>query len=250
MANELGKDDAVIRLKEIIKGSKKIVFLGGAGVSTASGIPDFRSPKGLYNIKNKYGVSYETMLSSSYFYSHTKEFYEFYWDTMVNKEAKPNKAHYALSRFEEENPDKKLSIVTQNIDGLHQKAGSKIVYEAHGSVARYHCLRCGKGKKLEEMEGKGIPYCECGGLLKPDVVLYEEGLDEATINSSLRAIMEADVLLIGGTSMQVYPVAGFPRYFKGKAMAIINLSDTPFDEYCDYVIHADIGDALEAILGK
>ncbi|MCR5079080.1 MAG: NAD-dependent protein deacylase [Bacilli bacterium] len=250
MKEDLRKEKSVIELRKAIEGSKRIVFLGGAGVSTASGIPDFRSPTGLYNIKNKYGVSYETMLSSSYFFSHTKEFYEFYWDTMVNKAAKPNKAHFALATFEKEHPDKTLSIITQNIDGLHQKAGSKIVYEAHGSTASYHCLRCGKGKRVEELSGQGVPHCECGGLLKPDVVLYEEGLDETTIMGSLHAMQSADVLLIGGTSMQVYPVAGFPQYFRGKAMAIINLSATPFDEYCDYVIHADIGEALEAILGK
>lgn len=235
-------------LRKEIEKAKEIVFLGGAGVSTASGIPDFRSPTGLYNIRNKYGVSYEEMLSATYFYDHTKEFYEFYFDTMVNLSAKPNKAHIALAEFERRNPQKKLSIITQNIDGLHQEAGSRIVYEAHGTTKRYHCLRCHKAYSLDEISHNGIPHCSCGGLIKPDVVLYEEGLDSNVIARSIAALESADVLLIGGTSMAVYPVAGFPMYFEGHTKAIINLSETGYDRNCDYVIHEDLGKALSEIL--
>ena len=235
-------------LHELVLKGGNVVFLGGAGVSTASGIPDFRSPQGLYNIRNKYGVSYEEMLSHHYFFEHTDLFYEFYWDTMVAKEAKPNKAHLALAKFEQEHPEKRLAIITQNIDGLHTMAGSKRVFEAHGSVASYHCLTCNRHYKLEELSMHGIPHCECGGILKPDVVLYEEGLDGDTIEGALQVMMRADTLIIGGTSMVVYPVASFPNYFRGSTQMIINLSDTPYDHYCDYVIHDDIGLALSKIL--
>ena len=234
--------------RDLILESASIVFLGGAGVSTASGIPDFRSPSGLYSIQNKYGVSYETMLSASYFYDHTKEFYEFYFDTMIVESAKPNKAHLALAEFERRYPEKTLSIITQNIDGLHQKAGSHIVYEAHGTTASYHCLKCGERYSLEDIPHKGVPHCHCGGLLKPDVVLYEEGLDGWTIQKAVEAMRKADILIIGGTSMVVYPVAAFPDYFRGKAKAIINLSSTHYDVQCDYVFHEDIGKALSFLL--
>lgn len=241
-------DKDIAELRQIILESENIVFLGGAGVSTASGIPDFRSPSGLYAIKNKYGVSYETMLSASYFYDHTKEFYEFYFDTMVNESAKPNKAHLALASFEQLYPEKKLTVITQNIDGLHQKAGSKRVLEAHGSTASYHCLRCGRKFTLEQIPHHGIPHCSCGALLKPDVVLYEEGLDSKTINDSISAMAHADVLLIGGTSMVVNPVASLPYYFHGKKQAIINLAPTHYDGYCDYVFCDDIGKVLSLLL--
>ena len=241
-------DEKKKELHDRIMAAKNIVFLGGAGVSTASGIPDFRSPTGLYNIKNKYGVSYETMLSASYFYDHTEEFYEFYFDTMVSETAKPNKAHLALARFEEKYPHKSLTIITQNIDGLHQDAGSHIVLEAHGTTKKYHCLRCDKPYSLDEIPHKGIPFCKCGGLIKPDVVLYEEGLDANVIDLSIRALQKAEVLIIGGTSMNVYPVAGFPRFFNGDTQAIINLAPTFYDDQCDYVFHEDLGKALEEIL--
>ena len=233
--------------KEILEGGN-VVFLGGAGVSTASGIPDFRSEAGLYHIKSKYGVPYEEMLSHHYFYENTENFYDFYWSTMVNKDAKPNLAHLALARFEKEHPDKHLAIITQNIDGLHQKAGSKRIYEAHGSVMNYHCLGCHKHYTLDELEPHGVPKCSCGGLLKPDVVLYEEGLDEDVIENALIAMSRATTLIIGGTSMAVYPVASFPNYFHGSRTIIINLSPTPYDRYCDYVIREDVGKALSLIL--
>ena len=236
------------KMHEEVMNGGNVVFLGGAGVSTASGIPDFRSPKGLYNIRNKYGVSYEEMLSHHYFFEHTKEFYEFYFDVMVAKEAKPNKAHIALAEFEKRYPEKRLAVITQNIDGLHQKAGSKRVYEAHGTTASYHCLLCHKHYTLDEISTHGIPHCSCGGLLKPDVVLYEEGLNGETIDGALRAMMQADTLIIGGTSMVVYPVAAFPDYFRGSTKIIINLSDTPYDPYCHYVVRDDVGNALAKIL--
>ena len=164
------------------------------------------------------------------------------------KDAKPNLAHLALARFEKEHPDKHLAIITQNIDGLHQKAGSKRIYEAHGSVMNYHCLSCHKHYTLDELEPHGVPKCSCGGLLKPDVVLYEEGLDEDVIENALIAMSRATTLIIGGTSMAVYPVASFPNYFHGSRTIIINLSPTPYDRYCDYVIREDVGKALSLIL--
>ncbi len=234
-------------IKKIIKKSERIVFLGGAGVSTASGIPDFRSPQGLYNIKNKYGVSYEQMLSHTYFYEHTDLFYEFYWDTMVNVKAKPNDAHHALAECERRG--KNLAILTQNIDGLHFDAGSKKVYELHGSVRRYYCEECMNLIKLSDIEPRGIPYCpKCGGLLKPDVVLYEEPLNETVLNHAIIDLQLADVLIVGGTSLNVYPAAGLISYFQGNTSILINFEPTPLDRKFDYVIHDDIGKVLKEIL--
>ena len=232
-------------LHKQICNSKHIVFLGGAGVSTSSNIPDFRSKDGLYNVKNKYGVSYEELLSLSYFYSHTKEFYDFYWNNMVHKEAKPNKAHLALAEFEKSHD---ISIITQNIDGLHQKAGSKKVYQAHGTIWSYHCLRCHKKYDLDEIDNKGIPFCSCGGLIKPDVTLYEESLNEEVLSKSLELVSHADCLLVAGTSLLVYPIAGLVDYFSGKLSILINESQTPKDNEFDYVIRGDVGDNLEKLL--
>ena len=236
-------------IRKLVKESKRIVFLGGAGVSTGSGILDFRSPQGLYNIKSKYGVPYEVMLSRDYFFEQTEKFYDFYFSTMVSFEAKPNKAHIALAQFEQRRPND-IVVVTQNIDGLHQKAGSKRVLEAHGSTASYHCLRCEKHYSIDEISHTGIPHCSCGGVLKPDVVLYGEPLDDATLSSAATAVHYADLLIVGGTSMKVYPIAMLPSYFSGKAIVMINREETDFDRVADYVIRDDIGDALEAILGE
>lgn len=242
MASELSE------IKKIIKDAQRIVFLGGAGVSTGSGIPDFRSPQGLYNIQNKYGVSYEEMLSHTYFYERMDNFYEFYWDTMVQREAKPNRAHLALAKYEKSG--KYISILTQNIDGLHQDAGSRRVYELHGSVRRYYCEDCMKLVKLDELDGIGIPHCpKCGGILKPDVVLYEEPLAQAVIEGAIIEMKLANVLIVGGTSLNVYPAAGLIYDFGGSTSILINKEPTPLDSRFDYVIRGDIGEALEEILG-
>ncbi len=241
------KNEVLQEIRSIIKKANRVTFLGGAGVSTDSGILDFRSPKGLYNIQSKYGVPYETMLSHDYFFYNTEDFYSFYWESMVDDKARPNKAHFALAEFEKTHPN--FSIITQNIDGLHQKAGSKRVYEVHGSTASYTCLGCGKHYGVDELEHHGIPHCpSCGKLLKPDVVLYGEGLPEEAIEASLRSIQMSDVLIIGGTSMRVYPVAAFPDYMIRGTKIIINAEATPYDHQCDYVIHENIGETLEAIL--
>lgn len=228
-------------LREMISECNRIVFFGGAGVSTESGIPDFRSEDGLY--RQKYDVSPETMLSSDYFYSHTEDFYRFYRDKMLPLEAQPNAAHKKLAEWEREG--KLLAVVTQNIDGLHQKAGSKRVYELHGSVHRNTCLKCGKKFSAEYIaRGKGVPHCDCGGLIKPDVVLYGEMLDDATVNGALRAIRHADLLIVAGTSLTVYPAAGFVDYFRGKYLVLINRDATPLDGRCDLVLHEKVGEVL------
>lgn len=236
-------------IRQEVKKARLILFLGGAGVSTASGIPDFRSPQGLYNIKSKYGVPYETMLSHDYFMRHTETFYQFYWESMVNKNAKPCKAHLSLAEFEKRTH--RLCVVTQNIDGLHQLAGSKNVLEAHGSVWRYTCLGCGEHYSLDDIEAHGVPHCpHCGDILKPDVTLYGEMLDEEVLEKAVMAARTASLLIIGGTSMQVYPIAALPDYFGNGPRIIINKEATPYDRYCDYVIHEDLGEVLSLILGE
>lgn len=226
-------------LAEMLKECNKIVFFGGAGVSTESGIPDFRSEDGLY--RQKYDVPPETMLSSNYFYSNTENFYRFYRDKMLPLWASPNAAHRKLAEWEAEG--KLLAVVTQNIDGLHQKAGSRRVYELHGSIHRNTCLKCGKKLTAEEIaEGKGVPHCGCGGLIKPDVVLYGEPLDEATVSGALHAIAKADMLIVAGTSLTVYPAAGFVDYFRGKYLVLINRDPTPLDSRCDLVLHEKVGE--------
>jgi NAD-dependent deacetylase len=236
----------LLAIKKLIKPDSRIVFLGGAGVSTDSGIPDFRSPQGIYNVQSKYGVPYETMLSHSYFVNHTDKFYDFYWSTMVNKAAKPNKAHLALADYE--NRTHHLEILTQNIDGLHQLAGSKAVYELHGSTLRYYCQDCGKFYPLSALKSEGIPHCECGGILKPDVVLYEEPLDETLLEHAVNAMRFSDILIVGGTSLNVYPAAGLIQYFGGSTSIIINKEATQADGFFNYVIHDDIGKVLEVLL--
>ena len=228
-------------LKTWIEASDNIVFFGGAGVSTESGIPDFRSTDGLYHQKFEYPP--ETILSHTFFYQHTEYFYRFYREKMLPLEAEPNAAHRALAALER--AGKLRAIVTQNIDGLHQKAGSKNVYELHGSIWRNYCTKCGKSYSAEFIrDSSGVPHCACGGLIKPDVVLYEEGLDEKTIKGAVRAIAEADVLIVGGTSLTVYPAAGLIRYYGGNRLVLINRDETPYDGYANLIFREPIGQVL------
>ncbi len=232
-------------LQQIIDESERIVFFGGAGVSTESGIPDFRSRDGLYN--QKYDYPPETILSHGFFMSHTEDFYKFYREKMLISGAQPNPAHLKLAELERKG--KLLSVVTQNIDGLHQAAGSKTVYELHGSVHRNHCMKCGKFYSFDEIKNTdGVPHCDCGGIIKPDVVLYEEGLDDATVNGAVRSIMNADTLIIAGTSLNVYPAAGLIRYFRGQNLVLINRDETPVDGEADLVIHENVGKVLGEIV--
>ena len=233
------------KLQSIIRGAKKLVFFGGAGVSTESGIPDFRSVDGLYN--QKYDYPPETILSATFFYRHTEEFYRFYRDKMLCLTARPNAAHLKLAEMEEKGH--LAAVVTQNIDGLHQMAGSKVVDELHGSVHRNYCQKCGRLYDAKWiLESSGVPLCEdCGGLVKPDVVLYEEGLPNDTVNHAVKSIAEADVLIVGGTSLNVYPAAGFLRYFGGSHLIVMNRDETQADKNADLVIRDKIGEALNSI---
>ena len=231
-------------LQEIIDSSDNIVFFGGAGVSTESGIPDFRSVDGLYN--QKYDYPPEEILSHSFFERNTEYFYNFYRDKMLFLDAQPNKAHLKLAELEK--AGKVKAVVTQNIDGLHQKAGSKNVFELHGSVHRNYCQRCHKLYNAEFIKNSsGIPRCECGGLIKPDVVLYEEGLDNDTIEGAVNAISQADCLIVAGTSLNVYPAAGFIRFFKGKNFVLINLNQTSADSMASLFIHEKVGEVLSKL---
>ena len=232
------------RLQQMVDGSSKIVFFGGAGVSTESGIPDFRSEDGLY--RQKYRYPPETMLSHTFFEEHPAEFFDFYRDKMLCPGAQPNAAHKKLAELER--AGKLAAVVTQNIDGLHQKAGSKNVFELHGSVLRNHCTRCGKFYPLEFIRGsEGIPRCSCGGVVKPDVVLYEESLDRRTLEGAVRAITDADMLIVGGTSLVVYPAAGLVDFYRGTRLVLINRSPTPLDRRADLVISGKIGETLAEI---
>ncbi len=231
-------------LKELVERSERIVFFGGAGVSTESGIPDFRSKDGLYN--QKYSVPPETMLSDTYFYSHTEDFFRFYRDKMLPLDAQPNAAHKKLAEWEREG--KLLAVVTQNIDGLHQKAGSHRVYELHGSIWRNHCLSCGKSYSAEYIkESKGVPRCTCGGIIKPDVVLYGEQLDEKTVTGAIRAIAQADLLIVAGTSLSVYPAASFLEYFEGEHLVLINRDATPLDGVAEICLHEKVGEVFSKL---
>ena len=232
-------------LQEIIDHSKNVVFFGGAGVSTESGIPDFRSTDGLYN--QKYDYPPEEILSHTFFASHTEAFYDFYRDKMLCLTAEPNAAHKKLAELEQKG--KLSAVVTQNIDGLHQKAGCKNVFELHGSIHRNYCTQCHKFFDADFIANSvGIPICDCGGIIKPDVVLYEEGLDDATVTGAVDAISSADCLIVAGTSLNVYPAAGFIRYFRGKYFVLINRDVTPADEYADLVIHDSVGKVLSDIV--
>ena len=235
------------QLQRIIDDSSRIVFFGGAGVSTESGIPDFRSADGIYHQHYKYTP--EEVVSHSFFMRHTEAFYEFYKEKMMILDAKPNAAHRKLAELEQAGT--LTAVVTQNIDGLHQAAGSKCVYELHGSIHRNYCMDCGRSYSAEYVKGsEGIPRCECGGIIKPDVVLYEEGLDSNTINGAVRAIAEADTLIIGGTSLVVYPAAGFIDYFRGKHLVVINKSETGRAVRAELTIAAPIGEILGRIKVK
>lgn len=237
-------NNQVDKLTEILKNSNNIVFFGGAGCSCESGIPDFRSANGLWNEKLQINLTPEQLVSHTMFIRYPEEFFEFYRDKLIYPEAKPNDAHIALAKLEK--MGKLKAIVTQNIDGLHQAAGSKNVYELHGSVLRNYCMEC--GAFYDEnfiLESKGIPTCpKCGGRVKPDVVLYEEGLDNDTITGAIRAISHADTLIIGGTSLVVYPAAGLIDYFKGSNLVLINKSSTSADNKADLIIHDAIGKVL------
>ena len=236
--------DKIRQLQDMINESNRIVFFGGAGVSTESNSPDFRSADGLY--KQKYRYSPEQIVSHSFFMQHTEEFYDFYKEKMMFLDAKPNKAHLKLAELEA--AGKLTAVITQNIDGLHQAAGSKNVLELHGSIHRNYCMRCKKQYSARFVkESKGIPTCDCGGTIRPDVVLYEEGLDNQTIQDSVRAISEAQVLIIGGTSLAVYPAAGLIDYFRGDALVVINKSSTPRDRNADLLIKEPIGQVFSQI---
>lgn len=228
----------------MLKESGSVVFFGGAGVSTESGIPDFRSVDGLYN--QKYDFPPETILSNEFFFGQTEEFYRFYRDKMLCLDAEPNAAHLKLAELE--NAGKLSAVVTQNIDGLHQKAGSRRVYELHGSVHRNYCLKCGKSFDADFMlHSKGISHCECGGMIKPDVVLYGEQLNDDVVTGAIRAIAKCDMLIIGGTSLAVYPAAGLINYYRGNKLVIINMSATGADSSADLVIEGRIGEILNEV---
>lgn len=235
------------RLRKLVEASEAIVFFGGAGVSCESGIPDFRSTDGLYH--QEYRWPPEEILSHDFFERRPEEFFRFYRDKMLYPQAEPNAAHLALARLEQ--AGKLKAVVTQNIDGLHQAAGSKVVYELHGSTLRNYCTRCGKFFPVSFIEdaagvGDGVPRCdECGGIVKPDVVLYEEGLDEQTMENAVNAIRKADTLIVGGTSLAVYPAAGLLRYFRGDNLVVINKQPTSADAMANLLIHEPIGRTLD-----
>ena len=227
------------RLKEMINSSKKIVVFTGAGISVPSGIPDFRSANGIYNTEYD-GLSPEEIISHSFFMKNPKMFYKFYFDKMIYLDAKPNLAHKYFAKIG-------AIIVTQNIDNLHTLAGSKVVYELHGNVYRNYCMKCNKFYDLKDIDTTGVPKCSCGGTIKPDVVLYEEGLDNNTIMGAIRSISEADMLIIVGTSLRVYPAAGFINYYKGDKLVVLNKEKTPFDSGANLAIYGDIVDIVEEL---
>lgn len=235
-------------LSQWVAESQNVVFFGGAGVSTESGIPDFRSQDGLYH--QHYDLPPETILSHDYFISHTQEFYRFYRDKMLCLDVEPNAAHLALAKWEQEG--KLKAVVTQNIDGLHQKAGSQKVYELHGSVYRNYCMSCGAAYPVEEIaQGEGVPHCpRCGGIIKPDVVLYQESLDGRTIQGAVEAIANADLLIVGGTSLVVYPAAGLLEYYRGNRLALINRDATSYDQRAGLVIREPIGKVMGEISSR
>lgn len=236
------------QLKKLIDENDNIVFFGGAGVSTESNIPDFRSENGIYNAVNQYGYPPETMLSHSFFISHTDIFFEYLKKTLIYPEAKPNYAHIGLAKLEE--IGKLKAVITQNIDNLHQMAGSKAVYELHGTLYKNYCVKCHKKFDINYvMESDGIPHCDkCGGIVRPDVVLYEEGLDGQTLYASVNAIENADILIVGGTSLNVYPAAGLIDYYKGNNLVLINKSTTPYDRRANLIIRESIGKVFKEIL--
>ena len=237
-------EDKIQKLKQLIAKSNNIVFFGGAGVSTESGIPDFRSKDGLYN--QKYDYPPEEILSHTFFIKHTDEFYKFYKDKMNSLKYEPNITHIKLAQLE--SCGKLKAIITQNIDGLHQKAGSKNVYELHGSVLRNYCMKCHKFYTAEYIFNNiGIPKCSCGGIIKPDVVLYGENLNETTLANSILSIKNADLLIVAGTSLTVYPASGLINYFRGKNLVLINRDSTPFNNIADLVINKSLGEVFKVL---
>ena len=236
--------DNIEIMKSWVQESSKVVFFGGAGVSTESGIPDFRSTDGVYHMK--YAYPPETILSHRFFVSHTAEFYEFYRERMIYREAKPNITHLRLAEWEGEG--KLAGVITQNIDGLHQEAGSIRVLELHGSIHRNYCMKCGKYCDLDHvLKTQGIPVCSCGGIIKPDVVLYEEALKEAVLEEAVRLIVDADLLIIGGTSLRVYPAAGLINYYQGNRLILINKAVTPYDDQAELLINASLGEVFSQL---
>jgi NAD-dependent deacetylase len=236
--------EKINEFKKIINDSNNIVFFGGAGVSTESGIPDFRSKDGLYN--QKYDFPPEEILSHSFFIAHTEEFYKFYKDKLNSLKYNPNITHIKLAKLEEEG--KLKAVITQNIDGLHQKAGSKNVFELHGSVLRNYCMKCKKFYDADFIfSSSDIPRCECGGIVKPDVVLYEEGLNEETVEGAINAIENADMLIVGGTSLTVYPASGLINYYKGNKLVLINRDETSFDKRANLVINDSLGEVFKKL---
>ncbi|HWS30828.1 MAG TPA: NAD-dependent protein deacylase [Clostridia bacterium] len=237
--------EELLRLKKYLSESRRIAFLGGAGVSTESGIPDFRSESGHFKAIRDFGEAPETLLSHTFFQKHPERFFSYYKSALLITDAEPNAAHLALARLEK--TGKLTAVITQNIDGLHQKAGSKNVLELHGSIYRNTCMRCGKHYGVEKMLDKeSVPHCVCGGIIKPDVVLYEEELNGELLNTAVKHIMEADMLLVGGTSLAVYPAAGLIEFYRGERLTLINKSATPYDGIASLVIHAPIGETLRA----
>lgn len=238
------KEDTYLRFKELVEESQNIVFFSGAGVSTESGIPDFRSQDGLY--AQHYAYPPETILSHSFFLKNSNEFYRFYREKMLCLGAEPNIAHRTIAKLEK--AGKLKAVVTQNIDGLHQKAGSRAVYELHGSIFRNYCMQCGRFYDVEAVISQdGIPTCSCGGVIKPDVVLYEEALDADTLEGAVAAISQADMLIVGGTSLSVYPAAGLIRYYRGNKLVLINKSSTGYDATADLLIHDRLGAVMEYV---
>lgn len=241
-------NEKILHLLSILKESDNIVFFGGAGISTSSGIPDFRSSSGLYSKKLNKSFTPEQAVSHSFFIRYPEEFYDFYKKNLVYPEAKPNDCHFALAELER--MGKLKAVVTQNIDGLHQMAGSKAVYELHGSVLRNYCMSCGQYYDVDHvLKAEGVPVCtKCSGTVKPDVVLYEEGLDDNVISNAVKAISEAETLIIGGTSLVVYPAAGLINYFKGKNLVLINKSSTSADARADLIINEDIAQVMHQVM--
>ena len=237
-------NEKIEKLREIVRESNNIVFFGGAGVSTESGIPDFRSVDGLYNQQWNYPP--ETILSHSFFTRDPEEYYRFHRAKLVVEGVKPNRAHLRLASLEREG--KLRAVITQNIDGLHQAAGSKKVLELHGSILRAYCSKCRRPYPADVINyGTGVPRCSCGGVIRPDIVLDEEGLDEDILSQSISYIRNADVLIVGGTSLNVYPAAGLINYYRGNKLVLVNLSETPYDSYADLVIHEKIGEVFDQI---
>ena len=240
-------DEQLQQLSQMIGRARRMAFLGGAGRSTESGIPDFRSSNGVYAALKAYGRPPDELLSHDFFVRHPDVFFDYYRKYLIRPEAKPNPAHYALARLEQQG--KLTAVITQNIDELHQRAGSRNVLELHGSVYRNHCMECGKSWPVKAvLEADGVPRCTCGGIIKPDVVLYGEGLDPATLTAAVEAIAVADMLLIGGTQLSVYPAAGLVDYFHGKDLAVINLSATPRDAQAALTIRRPIGEVLAEVV--